>query len=81
MARKGSRKKKSSSRCTTVVFKRRKRGGKLLPRSQWVEVKRCPTRKLASAAKRRYSAAKRAREICRVGGKGPRAHLFKRCPR
>ena len=49
--RKGGKRKKARARrgaggCKTVVFKRRKRGGKVLPRSQWTEVRRCPGRKL-----------------------------------
>jgi hypothetical protein len=67
--------------CTHVVFKRAKKGGKILPKSQWTEVMRCPTKKLSASAKRRYAREKEAREICRVGGKGPRAHLFTKCPR
>jgi hypothetical protein len=83
-APKGGKKKKSKrskAGCTTVTFKRRTKGGKILPKSQWTEVTRCPTKKLSASAKRRYVREKKAREICRVGGKGPRAHLFTKCPR
>jgi hypothetical protein len=40
MARK-RKTRKARSRCTTVVFKREKRGGKLLPKSEWKHVRFC----------------------------------------
>jgi len=57
--------------CKTITFKRKSKGGKLLPRSQWVTIQRCESKKLKATNRRQ----------CRRGGKGPQAHLFVRCPR
>jgi hypothetical protein len=44
--------------CTTIVFKRKRKGGKVLPQSQWKRVRRCKGRKL------HYRGGKR----CHAGG-------------
>lgn len=64
-----ARTRRSGSSCTTITFKRAHKGGRILPRSQWRTVTRCKSRKLKAHNRRQ----------CRVGGKGPRAHLFASC--
>ncbi len=75
--------------CTPVTFKRKKKGGKILPRSQWRTVNRCEGRSLSTSAKRRFH----KEDVCRRGGTGwkkkmhaqmaagrtPTAQLFTAC--
>lgn len=56
--------------CKTITFKRRVRGGRILPRSQWVTVRRCKGRRLRAPNPHQ----------CRRGGAGPDAYLFTKCP-
>ena len=69
MAKRRSNAKKLNDDCTLVTFKRARKGGKVLPQSQWMTVPRCKTNKLKA----------HNRKQCRVGGKGPKAHLFRPC--
>jgi hypothetical protein len=56
--------------CKEVVFKRKAKGGKVLPKSQWVTVLRCEGKKLKATNRRQ----------CRRGGTGAQKHLFVKCP-
>jgi hypothetical protein len=60
--------------CKKVTFKRK--AGKMLPQSQWTTVTRCE----GQSAKGKWAAGAKRRKQCRVGGKGPKAHLFTKCP-
>jgi len=70
LGRKKSQKRYDLPFCKEVTFKRARRGGKVLPKSRWKTVLRCENRKLHATNP----------DQCRVGGKGKKAHLFKRCP-
>lgn len=56
--------------CKVITFKRLRRGGSLLPRSQWVTVTRCKGRRLRATNP----------DQCRRGGTGPDRYLFAKCP-
>ena len=75
MAKRRSNAKKLNDDCTLVTFKRAKKGGRILPESQWMTVPRCKT---AENGKPKHLKAHN-RKQCRVGGKGPKAHLFRPC--
>jgi hypothetical protein len=59
--------------CKKVTFKRK--DGRLLPQSQWTTITRCE----GKSAKTKWAAGAKRRKQCRVGGKGPKAHLFAPC--
>jgi hypothetical protein len=64
-------------KCRTITFKREKRGGKILPRSQWRTVERCEGR----SAKGKWKRAASKRVQCRKGGMGVDWAQFAKCPR
>jgi len=53
-----------SKHCVVIPFKRKRRGGALLPRSQWRMVTRCDNRKLRAHNRRQCRGRKKQFVVC-----------------
>lgn len=60
-----SRSFQSSPNCRIVVVKRRRRGGAILPQSQWSRFERCDNRKLRAHNRRQCRGRKKQFVKCR----------------